>query len=256
MKAVTLVAIACCGALALVLALAQPKSTTSVVTTATTTISVPCSSGDSTTAFNAALARAAEGTEKIVHLFGCTYHFNSAPDPISHGIEVLGEGMYTTYLERDYSPGHGCSACEFISTVDIGETIKDLAIFAARGTSGGLGFHAISTDARRGNDVTLDNVYISGYGTYSLPVYLDGRKRLQPPEGIRKVNFTNVTVFNGTWFGFECWNCVGMSWHGGGVWQGFGTTQQVIVGGPLSTVNMIAAFINGTSQYWTGSQLS
>lgn len=255
MKPLTLVAIACCGLVAVVLA--QPRSTPNVPA-ASTTIQVPCSSDDSTTAWNASITRAINGNDKVVHLYGCTYHFYSAPVPISHGIEVQGQGMYTTYLERDYSPGHGCAAtaCEFISTVDIGETIKDLAIFAGRGTSGGWGLHAISSDARKGNDVTLDNVYISGYGTYSLPVYLDGRNSVQPPEGIRKVNLTNLAVFNGTWRGFECWNCVGMSWHGGGVWQGFGTTQEVLVGGPMSTVNMIAAYINGTVQYWKGSELN
>jgi hypothetical protein len=255
-KALTLVAIACCAASAV--ALAQVRTSRApIVSVSSTQVEVPCSTGDSTTAWNGAIARAVAGTDKIVHLYACTYHFQSTPAPISHGIEVLGQGMYTTYLERDYSPGHGCaaSACEFISTVDIGETIKDLAIFAARGTSGGWGLHAISTDARKGNDVILDNVYISGYGTYSLPVFLDGQKSLQPPEGIRKVNFTNVTVFNGTWHGFVCWNCVGMSWHGGGLWEGFGTTQDAIVGGPLSTQNMIAAFVNGTVQYWAGSAI-
>ena len=256
MKAITVVAIACCGALALVLA--QPRTTTTVVTTiAASSISVPCSTGDSTAAFNAALARAVSGTDKTVHLYGCTYHFDSAPDPISHGIEILGQGMNTTYLERDYSPGHGCvtGPCEFISTVDRGETIKDLAIFAAPGTHGGWGFHAISTDARKGNGVTLDNVYISGYGTYTLPVFLDGQNSLQAPAGIRSVNFTNVKIFNGTWHGFECWNCIAMSWYGGGLWQGFGTTQDAIVGGPLSTENVISASLNGTVQYWRGSEL-
>jgi len=258
-KLLTIVALACCALTAVVLAQAsRSPSPSRPIAPVAGQVQVPCSSGDSTAAWNAAIAHAIAGSDKIVHLYACTYHFGSAPAPISHGIEVQGQGMYTTYLERDYSPGHGCAAlaCEFISTVDVGETIKDLAIFAERGTSGGWGLHAISTDARKGNDVTLDNVYISGYGTYSLPVYLDGRNSLQPPEGIRKVNFTNVAVFNGTWRGFECWNCVGMSWHGGGVWQGFGTTQEVLVGGPLSTVNMIAAYVNGTVQYWKGSELS
>jgi hypothetical protein len=253
-KALTLVAIAFCATSAVVLTQARTVPAP-LAPVSSTQVEVPCSTGDSTPAFNAALARAVAGTDKVVHLYACTYHFDSAPAPISNGIEVLGQGMYTTYLERDYSPGHGCTKCEFISTVDIGETIKDLAIFAARGTSGGWGFHAISTDARKGNDVILDNVYISGYGTYTLPVFLDGQKSLLPPEGIRKVNFTNVAVFNGTWHGFECWNCVGMSWHGGGLWAGFGTTQDAIVGGPLSTQNMISAFVNGTVQYWAGSEL-
>jgi hypothetical protein len=46
-----------------------------------------------------------------------------------------------------------------------------------------------------------------------------------------------------------------MSWHGGGVWQGFGTTQQVVVGGSLSALDMIAANFNGTVQYWAGNQM-
>src|SRR5260370_27925954 len=138
-KALTIVAIACCAMVAVVLA--QGRTSPSHLVASTNQVEVPCSSGERTTAWNAAIARAVAGTDKIVHLYACTYHFQSTPSPISHGIEVLGQGMYTTYLERDYSPGHGCaaSACEFISTVDIGETIKDLAIFAARGTSGGGG---------------------------------------------------------------------------------------------------------------------
>ena len=254
MKRLSLLVIACCATAGMLVA-HLGRGTPSAVTNAE--IQVPCSSGDSTAAWNAAVSQAISGSDRIVHLLACEYHFYSAPAPISHGIEVLGQGLYSTFLERDYSPGHGCSraACEFIQVDDIGETIKDLAIFARAGTSGGWGLHVISSDSRRGGFVSVDNVYISGYGSYSLPVYLDGLRRQLPPRGIRKVNFTNVYVFNGTWYGFECWNCIAMSWHGGGVWQGFGTTQQVVVGGSLSALDMIAANFNGTVQYWAGDRM-
>ena len=222
-----------------------------------TQVQVPCSTGDSTAAWAAAIAQAGSGTDKIVHLFACTYHFDSVPAPISGGIEVLGQGLYTTFLERDYSPGASCTAatCEFIQVDDIGDTIKDLAIFAKGGTSGGWGLHVISSDARKTNFVSIDNVYVSGDGTYAVTVFLDGLNSHSPLQGIRAVSLTNVSVFNGTVFGFECWNCVDMNWYGGGVWQGFGTTQSVVVGGPSSAVDTIGAFVNGTNRFWTGSHL-
>ena len=222
-----------------------------------TQVQVPCSSGDSTPAWNAAIAQALGGTDKVVHLFACTYHFSSPPAPITGGIEVIGQGLYSTFLERDYSPGPTCAAaaCEFIQVADIGETIKDLAIFARTGTAGGWGLHVVSTDVRKTNFVSLDNVYVSGYGTYAVSVFIDGLNSHSPLQGVRAVHLTNVSVFNGTVFGFECWNCVDMNWQGGGVWQGFGSTQHVVVGGPSSAVDMVAAFVNGRDVYWTGSQL-
>ena len=258
LKWLSMAAVVCCGAVAVVLGDQHQGTTTRIITTATREIDVACSSGDSTAAWDTAISRAAAGTDKTVHLFACKYRFDSMPLPITNGVEVVGQGLYSTFLERDYSPGARCAAttCEFIQVEDIGETVKDLAIFAAAGTSGGWGLHIISSDARRANFVSLDNVYISGYGTYTVPVFLDGTASLHDPKGIRAVHFTNVSVFNGTSRGFECWNCVDLNWQGGGVWQGFGTTEEVLVAGPLSAVNLITGFANGAVRYWSGSQLS
>jgi hypothetical protein len=97
-------------------------------------------------------------------------------------------------------------------------------------------------------------VWITGEGTYTLPLFLDGLNRTVAPIGLRTVRLDNVTVFNGTWWAVEWWNCVSCEWFGGGVYQGFGTTQAIVVGGPQSQNNYINAHIDWPASYvWPGS---
>ena len=180
-------------------------------------------------------------------------HFATPPNPIQGGIEVIGQGLTATYLERDYQPGATVASAEFILVYDIGSSMRDLSLFAGRGTSNGIALHLIETDARRGGWNVFSDLYISGYGTYTIPVFLDGTLKVTQPKGARDITFRNVSIFNATSTTFECWNCINFQWLGGGYWQGAGTVQTLEVGGPLSTGDMLLINFAGVPGFWAGS---
>lgn len=204
---------------------------------------------DNTQAFNSALKEACNGTDREIYFPAGTYNFYYPPDPNQCGVTLRGSGEWFTILQRQYSDG------EFIQFHGNGGGLKDIAIWAARGTSGGVGLHLKASNLiGPGGNQILQNVVISGYGTYTLPLFLDGAERTVEPTGIRTVFMQNVKVFNSTWWAVEFWNAIGCEWFGGGAWQGYGTYQGIAVGGPLSTGNRIDAMIDWKSSYvWPGT---
>ena len=171
---------------------------------------------------------------------------------LSGGVQLVGEGKFNTKLTRHYSNA------EFFVGYGNGLGFRNLALWTAPGTSGGIALHLIASDAagKGGKHVIEDVRILAGsaehaVGTFALPLYLDGTQRLTPPIGIRAVTLRNVTVFNATWRAVQWWNCIACEWFGGGVYTGEGTTESIVVGGPLAEKNHIEADID-----WAASIVS
>ena len=205
---------------------------------------------DTSPALKAASIAACNGKQRVISLDAGRYEFLTPPDPLNCGISLKGQGVWQSYLVRQYSEG------EFlIFHGELGGGLRDLTVYAGQGTSGGVAVHVQASDflGPVGNQV-FQNVVIDGDGTWALPLFLDGWQRTQSPAGVRTVFLQNVKVFNATWWAVEWWGAIGCEWFGGGAWQGGGTTQAIAVGGPMSTGNRIDAMIDwSTSTIWEGS---
>jgi hypothetical protein len=204
---------------------------------------------DTTPALNAAVQAALVGSDKQVYFGAGDYAFLTVPAVIPGSVRIYGEGKATTVLHRAYQGG------EFLLVTGNGFGLRDISLYADAGTSGGVGLHLLASDAiGPGGNHEIENVWITGLGTWIIPLLLDGIERTQAPAGLRAVNLKNVTAFNGTAWGAELWNCIACEWFGGGVYQGFGTTQAIAVGGALSQKNYINADIDwAASTVWPGS---
>jgi hypothetical protein len=223
---------------------------------------------NTTPAWNAAIAAAVAGSDKTIHFPAGDYTFSTPPGPLSGSVRIVGEGQMNTVLHRAYqgNPSTDCglggmpasAACDFIVIRGKGSSLRDLTILADSRTAGGTGLHIVADAADAGGYHDIRNVWITGgasprtglsdaSGTYLIPLFLDGTQRPSGPlEGLRVVYLDNVTVWQGTWWAVDWWNCVACEWIGGGVYQGGGTTQNVSVGGPISQRNYLNANIQGT----------
>jgi hypothetical protein len=202
---------------------------------------------DTTPALNAAVAAALASDDKHIHFCAGLYSFLTAPATLSGSVRLSGEGKSTTILQREYSG-------DFLRATGNGFGLKELTLWAGPGTSGGLGLSLWASNALgSGGNHEIENVWVTGPGTWSCPLYLNGTGT-QSPAGLRTVSLKNVTVFNGTWWGAVLWDCIACEWFGGGVYQGFGTTQAIAVGGARSQKNYINADIDwAASTVWAGS---
>jgi len=207
---------------------------------------------DTTPALAAALIDAQHGRDRTIHFWAGEYAFLTPPPVLSGGVQLIGEGKFNTKLTRHYSNG------EFLVGDGNGLGFKNLALWTAPSTSGGIALHLIASDvAGRGGKHVIEDVRILGgraepvAGTFALPLYLDGTNRLTPPVGIRAVTLRNVTVFGATLHAVQWWNCISCEWFGGGVYRGNGTTDGIVVGGPLAEKNYIEADID-----WAASNVS
>jgi len=210
---------------------------------------------DTTPALNAALVDACGGSDRTVHFLAGEYAFLTPPAPLCSAIRLVGEGDYATKLTRGYS------SADFLVGYGLGIYVRDLAIWTADGTSGGIGLHLIASDATGpGGKHVIENVRVLGgtaelpLGTFARGIYLDGLARSLDPIGIRAVSMRNVLLWSATEWTAVWWNCISCEWYGGGAYQGIGTTQGIAVGGPLGTKSWIEADIDWAhSTVWSGA---
>jgi hypothetical protein len=196
---------------------------------------------DATPALNAQAAAAMLSSDKEILFPSGQCAFYSAPAPIKGGVSLIGQSKSTTVFMRKYSGS-------LITLHGQGSRIENLTLYAEAGTSGGIGIHAISSEALgAGGNHVLRSIWVTGNGTWAIPVFLDGSGKTADPKGIRTVTAYDLSVFNATSWALECWDCVGFEWFGGGAYQGFGTTQAVVVGGSMGANSYINSMIDRAS---------
>lgn len=220
---------------------------------------------DTTPAWNAAIAAAALASgSRTIRFAAGDYAFLTPPGPIRGSVRIVGEGQMNTSLIRAYQGSQDREAtggggippdptCDFIVMRGKGSVLRGLTILAGSNTSGGTGLHITADENNAGGYHTIDDVWITGgapphteipdaSGTFLIPLFMEAAHRASGPlVGIRVVHLSNVTVWQGTWFAVDWFNCIACEWYGGGVYQGGGTTEAIAVGGPVSQANYISA---------------
>lgn len=199
---------------------------------------VECSSADTTPSLNAAIAAAvASPTDKTINLPAGDCRFATQPAPLSGGVALVGQGKATTVLRRAYSG-------DFLKITGNGVRVSSLSVYADAGTSGGVGIQMVADNTQAGGNHLIENVWVTGLGTWAVPLGTWGADRSLAPAGIRTVTLRDVSLFNATSWGAVLWGCVSCEWFGGGVYQGYGTTQAIVVGGTNASRNRIDANID------------
>lgn len=192
---------------------------------------------DDTQAFNDQIAAQARSRDRVIEFPSAQCAFYSQPDPIYNGISLVGQGKSSTVLIRKYSG-------TFLTVRGNGSRIQDLTIYADAGTSNGFGIFLVADNNSVGGNHVLRSIWVTGNGTWGIPIFLYGTERTIPPIGIRTVTAYDVSVFNAEFWAFECWDCIGFEWHGGGAYQGFGATQAIAIGGTFGVNNYVSAMID------------
>lgn len=193
--------------------------------------------GDNTTAFNAFLAAAVTAGEKTVSLKAETISFDSKPT-IPAGIRIIGHSSSETVLVRNYSGDF----IEFGAGFNGG--MARLALFAAAGTTGGVGLLLKATASTSCDYASFEDLVITGAGSYDYPLKVDGSLRTSP-QGIRDLEFRNINLFAGTIAALYIINGVGINFFGLGAYPAGGTSGNVYIGGGSNTVNLYGANVQG-----------
>lgn len=198
---------------------------------------------DTVPAWNAAVAAAKWAPDRTIDIPAGACRFASPPAPLDFGIGVEGQGLANTTLRADYDGS-------FLEFRGSGTRILSLTVWKEAGRAWGWGIWCVATDVNECGNPVMQDVWITGRGTWYSPLHIDGASyRTAQPLGARAVSLRNVHVFNGTGYGAVLWGTVGLEWIGGGAYQGFGSTQTVIVGGPHSTRNRIDANVGNLVAY-------
>lgn len=203
---------------------------------------------DCTPALNAALADA-QGSVRSIHIPAGDWAFLTKPNPFTMSQRLIGEGKHVTYLT------YGLSNTHFITMHSSGSGLRECTLLAGAGTSGSVALYCQTDDAGigAGGNHVIEDVWITSKvgATWAIPIFLYGARTVAP-QGIRTVSLRNVDVFNATLWAMEWWNTVACEWFGGGAYQGAGSTQNVYIGGPLATGNLIHANLPGLPTSYVG----
>jgi len=198
-----------------------------------------------TPALNAQILSASTSRDKEIVFPAATCVFMSQPVALRNGVSLIGQSKSLTVLLRKYSGS-------FLTVYNQGTRIENLTIFADQNTNGGYGIYMVSDEVNgAGGNHVIRSVWVTGSGTWGIPVFLYGSNKTNNPKGIRTVVAYDLSVFNATFWAFECWDCVGFEWYGGGAYQGFGTTQSVAIGGSMGANSYVSAQIDkAASTFW------
>src|SRR5215813_1519309 len=144
---------------------------------------------DNTPKFNALIKNL--GSVRTVYFPSGAYYFNSAPKIIEQNITMIGNGINSTSLIRNYT---ATSYYDVLLYTKRTIKIESIGILAASGTQHG---GAIRVEGQAASASVLRDLYITGQngGTFDIPLTVSSNDEL----GIRDCNIDNVQLFAATW---------------------------------------------------------
>lgn len=161
---------------------------------------------------------------------------------LTGNVLLVGDGVQSTTILRAFSP-----ASDAIGAINLnvrnGSGIRDLAIVAATGTTGGCLISIVSTAATAAGFMRLCNLDLTfqSVNTYKYALYVDGSAKTGAPIGARDLYLSDVVAFGGTSGSAYFKGVVACTWMGGGAYAGGSTSGSVTVTGDATV----------TSQYVT-----
>lgn len=214
---------------------------------------------DNTAAFNNILAAAKASTHKTVYLAYGNYRFASKPADVDFALQLIGSGMVSTVLVRDYAGTPGIGMLN-LGAGSSGAAIKSLSVNASATSSSGCAIVLSSTASQDVSGVILEDVWVSTFAVdkWDEAILVSGISKTSAPIGARTNCFKNVHVFGAATASVRISGVQGFSWMGGGIYSAGGTgtnTGGVVVTG-IASVKSEAVNINlsNSTGAWTFSQ--
>jgi hypothetical protein len=183
---------------------------------------------DDTAAYNSFIAAVAASDIRHGYLPKGKYRLTSQPADISTPIMLYGDGpdlTFGTIIFRDYNGTANKGVFHLVPGCN-GTLIRDMAVMAAAGTSGGRMLSVVATaGGAPPSFLTFENLYLSTYGTDTCvnTVYIDGSLRTTAPIGCRDLSFKNCHIFGSAGFSLVLNGVIGCHIAGGGVYPAGGT---------------------------------
>jgi hypothetical protein len=175
---------------------------------------------DDTTAFaNFLTAVQTSTSSRTGYIPKGTYKITSKPATITTGILLFGDGLNQTIILKSYNEGTGTNCFVTLGDNASGTTIRDMAINAASGTTGGCIVKILSSASTAVSGITFQNLWLSTFGTdtWQNGVVIDGSAKTSAPTGARDIHFSNVYLFGATGASLFVNGGIGISWTGGGI---------------------------------------
>ena len=191
---------------------------------------------DCAPAFDLAIAAAIASGILTVYIPAGNYYFNTQPASITSAVRLVGDGLNSTVLIRNYNGSAGVGMIN-LAPGSSGAAIYSMAIDAASGTSGG---HAIAATASAGaavDGIVMEDLWISTFGTdtWVSGIHIDGTLRATGAVGVRETSLRNVNVFGAAMRAVTLLSVVNFSWHGGGMYTAGGTgAGSILIDGTAS----------------------
>lgn len=203
-----------------------------------TSLWFPFQPGDSTPRFNAAIAECIATGIRLIRFDRGMHRFDSKPSDITHSIKLAGDGASISSLVRNFNGDF----IRFTGSQGFGGGMNDLSIYAAAGTSGGVGL-TLYGDANASPDYSsFENIVITGAGTYTYSMRVNGLNR-PAPQGVRDVRFRGIDLFCGTFGAALIDNAVGLFIDQLGAFPAGGSSGNVYIQGGSNSV-----FLRGNIQ--------
>ena len=148
---------------------------------------------DNTPALNAFIQSCT--TDCVLHIPKGQYYFNTAPEPVTKTVHIVGDGMNDTVLYRNYNGNL------LHYTAGGGSSVRNITLGAYSG-SGGSALSLESQASGTSPDFFIgENINITVYNgaTWGIGLNLNGVYRArQPLSGLRDLYFNNIFVFGST----------------------------------------------------------
>ena len=206
---------------------------------------------DNTPAFNALIAAAKAGNQRMFIDKG-VYYFKSKPSNIDFPADLSGLNKNATVMIRDYNEASSSTGFLHLIPNCNGSTIRNMAIEANVGTTGGCLIAAVSSTTVAIGGLSFENLVLSSLGsaTHFCSLYLNGSAKMPnvppgTPQGIRSTNIYNVDIFGSTSYSLQAISAEGLTWNGGGMYPA-GALQATY---PQSGGLLISGITGNLSQY-------
>lgn len=162
----------------------------------------PTGVADCTAALNAActyLNTYSPTNGGVIYFPRGVYKFTTKPNAIVGGVTLQGEGKSKSYLHRSYSEvGATTGFIDMTANASLnngGGGVRGFGLYADTATTGGAAIAIVANVTTGQGNITLDDLYISGAGTWNYPVYIDGTAKTGAPVGVRGVTINNCLMF-------------------------------------------------------------
>lgn len=209
---------------------------------------------DTTAAFNLAVAATVGSVTTIIKFGRGVYRFTTKPNDITTPVKIVGDGMNTTYLIRDYNGGSATVGLFNFraggSTDPTSISVENCSLLSESGRSGGCLVSIVQPSTGDGTDWSRFSAVrfsTNGTSTHDYGLYIDGSARTSP-LGLRSTWVQDCIFFGGLLGSAYVKSVVNFNWSNSPTYSAGGASGKIVLTG-TSGVNSYNVNIQGPAIY-------